>query len=86
MASAEQIDGFRLVSIAWLPDVLLEILSAMFVCTDFTGILPKQLARILMPMLGKADGGHRLIGIFACYYRWWAIVRAWGSCRMGSSQ
>ena len=75
-ASAEQIDGFRLVSISWLPDDLIEILSAMFACTDHSGILPKQVARTLMPMLSKADGGHWLIGIFACYYRLWARCRA----------
>eukprot|EP00959_Pyramimonas_sp_CCMP1952_P358197 7500191-Pyramimonas_sp.AAC.1 len=39
------------------------------------GMLPKQLAWIIMPMLPKPQGGHRLIISYASAYRVWQRMR-----------
>ena len=67
---------------AWLSEPALEALAALFNITTVTGVFPRQVARLLAPMLPKKAGGHRLIGLFPAYYRLWARssveqVKAW---------
>ena len=69
-------DGFHMSHYAMLSDASLQALAALFAITDATGLVPKQIARIVCPMLPKKNGGCRLIGLYPSYYRLWA--KSWG--------
>ena len=70
--TAVQLDGLRLKQLSWLSAQALEALAAMFDVTSVTGVFPRQVCRVLAPMLPKKAGGHRLIGLFPAYYRLWS--------------
>ena len=69
-------DGFHMSHYALLSDEALQALAALFAIADATGLLPRQIARIVCPMLPKKSGGCRLIGLYPSYYRLWA--KSWG--------
>ena len=79
--TAMQVDSINLKHFALLDDPTLEVLAIMFQITDATGLVPKQTARTIMPMLPKKGTGYRLIGLFSAYTRLynktWA-ARIWG--------
>ena len=82
VSTAIQVDGFHPRHFSLLGDCALHSLGALFAIVDCTGILPPQVAQITMPMLPKKSGGHRLIGLYAGFYRLWAriwvpVVGAW---------
>ena len=74
-STAIQVDGFHMRHFSLLCDSSLLSLGALFSVVDATGMLPRQVCHICMPMLPKKTGGHRLIGLYAGFYRLWA--RLW---------
>ena len=72
MRTAVQLDGIRLKQLSWVSDQALAALAALFNVTSVTGVFPRQVARLLAPMLPKKASGHRIIGLFPAYYRLWS--------------
>ena len=58
----------------WLDDAL-EALCDLFVACEALGLFPAQLTWMVMPMLPKAAGGHRLIILYSMAYRVWQRMR-----------
>eukprot|EP00959_Pyramimonas_sp_CCMP1952_P345140 7228031-Pyramimonas_sp.AAC.1 len=53
-----------------LDDEALEIVPNLFTCAEAIGLPPRQLTRVLTPMIPKGKSeGHRLIVLYAGFYR-----------------
>ena len=68
-------DGFALRHFGLLSDEGLQTAADILMIYEAGGQLPPQLATLGMPMLPKATGGFRTIGLFAGLVRIWAKVR-----------
>ena len=64
-------DDFRPRWLGWLSTELLSALAGLLMAIEGIGLWPAQLQGILVPLLPKADGGRRPIGLLA------ALVRVW---------
>ena len=55
--TAVQLDGLRLKQLSWVSPVALSALAALFNATTVTGVFPRQVCRLLVPMLPKKRVG-----------------------------
>ena len=54
----------------------LECMVDVMVACERTSRWPTLCRFVLMPMLEKESGGHRLIGVFGAFVRLWAGIRS----------
>ncbi len=73
--TAETFDGFHPRHYALLSNEGLEVLSALMEASELLGGVPRQLQLANMPLIAKAKGGFRGIGILPSFYRIWARGR-----------
>ena len=80
--TARSYDAIHMRQFSLLPDEALEAWSLMMVLIEMAGTWPDAMLGMLMPLLEKAKGGYRGIGICPAVYRWWArarrdLIRQW---------
>ena len=62
-------DGFHPRHFSWMPDSLLECWAVIWGIIEDTGAFPDQIARVLIPLIPKAEHGLRPIASFVALYR-----------------
>ena len=73
--TSSSIDGLHPSHFQHLSDAALCVLGALWEASERIGLLPRQLTWMVMPMLPKAMGGHRLIILYSASYRVWQRAR-----------
>jgi len=73
--TSSSLDGFHPTHLQHFSDDALEALCDLFVACEALGLFPAQLTWMVMPMLPKAAGGHRLIILYSMAYRVWQRMR-----------
>ncbi len=68
-------DGIAMRHYALLSDEALEVLADVVLIIEYLGRLPYQLGLTVMPLIGKARGGHRAIASLVSLYRLWVRMR-----------
>lgn len=75
-----------------------EVIADLIECCELLGVMPRQAASLLMPLIDKPKGGLRNITVFSAFYRLWERVRRpcaeewlqanqrpWNACGAGRS-
>ena len=68
-------DGFHPRLFGWLSADLLSALAVLLTAIEGIGFWPAQIQGILVPLIPKADGGRRPIGLLAAIVRVWERIR-----------
>ncbi|CAK0826069.1 unnamed protein product [Prorocentrum cordatum] len=75
ITTSSSLDGLHPTHLEHLSDDGLEGLCDIMLACEALGLFPVQLTWMVMPMLPKAAGGHRLIILFSMAYRVWQRLR-----------
>ncbi len=76
-------DGIAMRHYALLTDDSLDVLADMVLVIEYLGYLPQQLQFAVMPLIGKARGGHRAIASLVSLFRLWTHC---GGRRLGGGR
>ncbi len=74
-STASAYEGFHVRHLALLCDDGLRVVATILRAVEVLGAWPRQVALITMPLLPKASGGYRAIGVLTALYRVWAKCR-----------